>query len=324
MTINSEVRIAGPFSGNDVTVDFPFAFKVFDADEVLVVREEAGVELVLELSVDYTVALNADQEAAPGGAVTLLAGPLPSGETLTLTSALAPLQPVDLTNQGGFYPRVINNAFDRVTILLQQLGAQVARSVRFPLSDGTELQAELPTKAERANRYVIFDAAGNITTSAENVEQYSQSAAASAAAAAASAVDADEDAAAAEASADSAAASVNSLAALVDQVELIAAAIAPGTYNLSGTGAQTLFLLPIQVPDEDLIDVYIGGVYQQKSEYELVAAGTYLQFEDAPPAGVSNIELRIAANMTYTLPRVLDYGLISSAPDTFEDYGALA
>ena len=45
MTINSEVRAAGPFEGNDVATSFPFEFKVFADSEVLVVRELDGVEL---------------------------------------------------------------------------------------------------------------------------------------------------------------------------------------------------------------------------------------------------------------------------------------
>jgi len=37
MTISSEVRKAGPYDGNDVTTSFPFSFKVFSADDVVVV-----------------------------------------------------------------------------------------------------------------------------------------------------------------------------------------------------------------------------------------------------------------------------------------------
>jgi hypothetical protein len=156
MTINSETRVAGPFDGNDSTVFFPFTFKVFDADEVRVVAETGAVETDLELGTDYTVTLNADQNAAPGGSV-VLANPLATGTRLTLTSALEMLQPVDLTNQGGFYPRVINSALDRLTILLQQLASVVSRTLKFPLSDGPV--GDLPGRSARAGTVLAFDEA---------------------------------------------------------------------------------------------------------------------------------------------------------------------
>lgn len=156
MTINSETRVAGPFDGNDSTVSFPFTFKVFDSDEVRVVAETGAVETDLELGTDYTVVLNADQNAAPGGSV-VLAAPLATGTRLTLTSALEMLQPVDLTNQGGFYPRVINSALDRLTILLQQLASVVSRTLKFPLSDGPV--GDLPGRSARAGTVLAFDEA---------------------------------------------------------------------------------------------------------------------------------------------------------------------
>ena len=48
MTISSEVRKAGPYDGNDVTTSFPFSFKVFSADDVVVVlTDPAGIETTL-------------------------------------------------------------------------------------------------------------------------------------------------------------------------------------------------------------------------------------------------------------------------------------
>lgn len=153
MTINSETRVAGPFEGNDSTVAFPFSFKVFADTEVLVVSETASIESNLVLGSDYYVSLNADQNAAPGGTVVLTA-PLATGTRLTVTSALEYLQPVDLTNQGGFYPRVINNAFDRLTILLQQLFERLGRALVFPISDGQV--GEIPGAGQRAGSVLAF------------------------------------------------------------------------------------------------------------------------------------------------------------------------
>jgi hypothetical protein len=134
LAISSSTRKAGPFLGNDATTVFPFAFKVFTAADLLVVNTSAlGVESDLELDVDYTVSLNANQDSDPGGSVTRLAA-LPTGERLTITSDVAALQPLVLTNNGGFYPNVINDAFDKITIIAQQLIEQVGRSLKLPIS----------------------------------------------------------------------------------------------------------------------------------------------------------------------------------------------
>jgi hypothetical protein len=167
MTISSTTRIAGPFVGNGTASAFPVAFKVFTAGDIDVVRlnTSTGVETTLVLTTDYTVALNIDQDSNPGGTVTLVAGPLATGFTLTITSDIANLQPTDLTNQGGFYPEVITDSFDRATIQIQQLAGDVSRSIKVPLSDST-FDMELPGALARANSFVAFDGNGALTTQA--------------------------------------------------------------------------------------------------------------------------------------------------------------
>ena len=144
LTISSSTRKAGPFTGNGVTTAFPFSFKVFSAADVLVVQAltSTGAETVQALTTNYTVALNADQNASPGGTVTMLVAP-PTGYTLTLTSQVDNLQAVDVTNGGGFYPKVLNNAFDKATIQIQQLAEKVGRALKLPVS--STASADLPS-----------------------------------------------------------------------------------------------------------------------------------------------------------------------------------
>lgn len=144
MTISSTNRKAGPYVGNDVAVAFPFAFKVFAASDLYVVRADTtGAETTLTLTTDYTVLLNADQNANPGGAITLSAV-LASGYSLVISSKLDYLQPTDLTNQGGFYPKVITNALDRLTIFIQQLSESVSRSLKTAISTPAGVSTQLP------------------------------------------------------------------------------------------------------------------------------------------------------------------------------------
>jgi hypothetical protein len=166
MTISSTLRRAGPFTGNSVSTTFPFAFKIFDKTNVEVVRTDSnllGAETVLVLDSDYSVALNADQNANPGGTITYPisgTGLLSSTQQLTTIGSLAYLQPTDLTNTGGFYPKTIEDALDREVILSQQLQEIVSRAIVLPITE--QNPPELPPAAQRANTLFGFDALGNL------------------------------------------------------------------------------------------------------------------------------------------------------------------
>ena len=166
MTISSITRKAGPYIGNGTASVFPFAFKVFQASDVEVVRltVATNVETTLALTTDYTVSLNQDQDSNPGGSITLVAGALATGYNLVITSDVENLQPTDLTNQGGFYPDVINDALDRATIQIQQLQLGVDRSAKLPI-----------TSTEDANALVadivrLADSADNLDIDANNID----------------------------------------------------------------------------------------------------------------------------------------------------------
>ncbi|HTF62264.1 MAG TPA: hypothetical protein VK638_06075 [Edaphobacter sp.] len=162
MAVSSTNRKAGPFLGNDVAVTFPFIFKVFLTSDLLVESIQAGAvdSTVLVLNSDYTAVLNADQDTDPGGSITLTAGPLATGNRLIITSNVPELQEVVLTNLGGFFPDVLNGALDRLTILVQQLQVDVNRSVKFPLTDNSEV-VDLPSAEQRAGKFLYFGSDGS-------------------------------------------------------------------------------------------------------------------------------------------------------------------
>lgn len=134
MTVSSSTRKAGPFNCNDVNTTFPFTFKCFTSADVRVVfTSSAGIESDLTLDTDYTVSLNADQNAFPGGTIETLTA-YATGEKITVVSDVDFLQETDIQNQGGFYPEVIENALDKVTMLVQQVKEEVDRSVKVDVS----------------------------------------------------------------------------------------------------------------------------------------------------------------------------------------------
>lgn len=159
MPLASTTRKAGPYAGNDVATEFAFSFKVFTEDELLLTQTDAdGVQTVLVLSTDYDVEFNADQDDTPGGTVTLGVA-LPTGESLMIQSAVAALQGLDLQNAGGFSPGLITAAFDKVTILLQQVIETQTRTITVPASDDID-SMELPALAARAGKAFVFGVDG--------------------------------------------------------------------------------------------------------------------------------------------------------------------
>jgi len=164
MTISSETRKAGPYVGNSVATVFSFGFKVFQKADLQVIQTllADGTNTTLVLDTDYTVTLNADQDASPGGSITYnpLGVPMDATKTLTLTSALAYKQLTDVTNGGGFYPQTFEDVFDYLTILAQQLRQSLMFTFRGPITDASG-PAEMPNAATRALKFLGFDASGN-------------------------------------------------------------------------------------------------------------------------------------------------------------------
>lgn len=168
MSISTTTRKAGPFTGNGATASFPFTFKVFAAADLLVVRGEiaTSAEVELTLGTHYSVTLNSNQDTTPGGSVNWIGTPLSSAFTLTIGSKVAMTQPASFTNLGRFYPRALNDALDRLTIVVQQLGEQVGRSVKVGFSglvSPDELVNTITTAASTAAA-AATDAAAAATT----------------------------------------------------------------------------------------------------------------------------------------------------------------
>ena len=70
--------------------------------------------------------------------------------------------------------------------------------------------------------------------------------------------------------------------------------------NYSGTGAQVAFTLPMNPGSKNNTNIYISGVYQQKSTYTI--SGTTLTFSSAPPSGTNNIEVEIGSVSVLSVP----------------------
>ena len=127
MSLESSISKA-VFQGNGATVEFPFAFTVWNATEIKVqVTGPDGV--IQDVTAQCSVLLSES-----GGTVTYAPGgaPLPFGHTLVILRNMPFLQDVKLITGTRFDPAVIEEALDRATAERQQLLEKVNRAVVVP------------------------------------------------------------------------------------------------------------------------------------------------------------------------------------------------
>lgn len=159
MTAPATTRRAGPFNGNASATRFPFAFKVFSKDDVQVELTDTGaVTSTLVQDSDYSVSVNADQDATPGGTITypITGAPLAAGKKLVALGATKYDQPTDLPEGGAYRAKVVENALDRAVFLIQQLQELAARSLTLPASAAT---ANTTLPAPKADQLIGWNTA---------------------------------------------------------------------------------------------------------------------------------------------------------------------
>jgi hypothetical protein len=157
MTITAQTSKTGPYNGNGTTTVFSYTFEVQDeAHLVVTLADAAGVETVQVLNTQYTVSGVGN---ANGGQITMLIAP-PVGVTLTISRDIPITQEVDLENRRSVAPEVLEDAYDKLTQIAQDLSEQVGRAIKTGIS--TASPADLPP-SDRAGKFLAFDAAGNPT-----------------------------------------------------------------------------------------------------------------------------------------------------------------
>lgn len=177
MTITSEINRVGPLPGNGSAAVFSFSpMQVLSLDDLLVVKVGSdGTETPLVRGsgpTNYSVSVS----SFPGtGSITYPASGeirLGADEKLVIARDLDFTQLTVLENQGGYFPKVQEGVFDRLTILLQQLKEAVDRSLKISIgqSDGdadefvqglleaaSEAEASAEAAAASAEAAALFD-----------------------------------------------------------------------------------------------------------------------------------------------------------------------
>lgn len=128
MTVSTEVD-HNDYTGNGVTTSFPYTFRIFKKSDLTVQVADLNENItVLTLDTDYYVT---GAGTYSGGSVVLMS-PLTNGWKISISRDLPVTQETDLRNQGKFFAEVHEDAFDKLTMLIQQCFSFLRLALRRP------------------------------------------------------------------------------------------------------------------------------------------------------------------------------------------------
>jgi hypothetical protein len=165
-------RLAGPFTSEGQS-RLPFGFLIFEKTDVYVATADdpEAQARILVYGQDYSVEMNSDQAATPGGTV-VLTTPIVKGNIFVVGSAVAYTQNMQLTNYSRFPPEIINEAMDRVVVQIQQLVERLDRTLSVPpTSDSTPEQLIEKLMAAQDDARQFADAAQKSAEEAKKSEE---------------------------------------------------------------------------------------------------------------------------------------------------------
>lgn len=116
MTVSTQVS-RNEYTGNGATTQYDFTFRILDKSHLLVQTLDTSENIVtLTLGTDYTVT---GVNRYNGGKVVLTSA-LPAGYKISIERSTPVTQEASIRNQGGFFPEIHEDAFDKLTMLVQQ------------------------------------------------------------------------------------------------------------------------------------------------------------------------------------------------------------
>ena len=178
MSISTEARSSQLLVSDGSTKTYAFTFKVFDAGTDITIYEATGESSEKVMSSDlYSVTLNEDQEGYPGGSVTFATAPA-ADLKFRIVSSIPYLQKTQLMNLGSFSPKTLNEVFDKLCALIQQVRLLADRALVVPYTQGKtpqEVLAEVLESAATAIEYaqLAADSRQACEEIKQNIFQYS-------------------------------------------------------------------------------------------------------------------------------------------------------
>lgn len=143
--------------GNGIATTFPYDFPIPSADTVRVWLFDETTNTRMDLS-SAQYAITGLGEDTFGVVIYPLVGtPIPATTTLTIARQVPYTQEMDIQNQGGFYPEVLEDQLDLMVMQIQQVASEGRGALRA--QEGEEFEP-LPPKSQLAGKVLGFDSTG--------------------------------------------------------------------------------------------------------------------------------------------------------------------
>ena len=133
------------------TGPYAFTFEILSQTDIDVYK----ADVLLTLTTDYTVTINANGT----GSVTLVA--TAGASNITIVGGRTVQRTTDFVTGGDFFANTLNDELDSQTIFIQQIAETAERGMKAPVTDPTDINMTLPSRTERAGKYLAFDEDGN-------------------------------------------------------------------------------------------------------------------------------------------------------------------
>jgi len=150
------------YTGDDTTDALSFPYPVQAEGDLVVVETviATGVETTQTITTDYTVSIAGDGSSATVTPVATFA----STTTWTIYRDPAVTQTTDYQDNDSLPAASIEDMADKNVMIAQRLSDRIDRTLEQPEGDTVNIGA-LPSKVDRASKYLLFDANGNPTVS---------------------------------------------------------------------------------------------------------------------------------------------------------------
>lgn len=128
MTVAVQTSKAGPYICDGVQKEYPFVFPVMDAAHIAVYAADGENGYARRLTEGYRV------ELAETGGTVVLDEPLPKGHRIAIIRSVPVTQETDIQNNTAFFPEIMEDAFDKLTMIVQQQSEVLDRCAKVPVT----------------------------------------------------------------------------------------------------------------------------------------------------------------------------------------------
>jgi len=151
-----EVASRNDYIGTGLVDTYAYGFKIFAAADLqIMIRNTDEVESELSYAADFDVTGVGEDG---GGTITLTAGALDADFALTIRRVVDLTQQTDLRNQQALFPEVLEDTFDKLTMIDQQQQDAINRSIKMVVTASGGLAPTFPLPG--AGKFIRWNTGG--------------------------------------------------------------------------------------------------------------------------------------------------------------------